>query len=161
MNNLFCGIDPSFSNTGVIVINNECSIIDQRLISTKKKDDIYDIERRMIFIVEDLSYFLTKYFKDLKLILIEGISYGSKGEASSQLAALNYFVRIFMLENNLPYGVISPTSLKKFVTGKGQCKKNLILKEVYKKWNMDFEDDNLADSYALSRMSQFNYNRGN
>jgi len=155
---LFCGIDASFSGTGVMVIDNECNIIDQRLISTKKSDDIYDIEKRMIFIVEDLSFFLTKYFHDLKLTLIEGISFGSKGEGADQLAALNYFIRIFMVENNILFGAIPPTSLKKFTTGSGQCKKNLMLKEVYKRWNVDFSDDNLCDSYALSRLAQHNYN---
>lgn len=156
---LFCGIDASFSGTGVVVIDNEFNIINQRLISTKKKDDPYDIEKRMIFVVEDLSSFLTKYFKDLRLILLEGISYGSTGDGAAQLAALNYFIRIFLFQNDLNYGEIPPTTLKKFVTGTGQCKKNLMLKEVYKKWGVDFSDDNLCDAYGLARLAQFNYNK--
>jgi hypothetical protein len=34
-----------------------------------------------------------------------------------------------------------------------------MLKEVYKKWGEDFDDDNICDSYALARLAQFNYNK--
>jgi hypothetical protein len=44
--------------------------------------------------------------------------------------------------------------LKKYVTGKGQgVKKNQILLSVYKKWGVEFMDDNAADSYALARIA--------
>jgi len=148
---LFCGIDASFSGTGLVVIDNEFKIVDQKLISTKKKDDDYDIEKRMIFIVEELSLFLTKYFIDLKFTMIEGISYGSTGDGAAQLAALNYFIRIFLFENKVNYSEVTPSRLKKFVSGKGQSKKEMMLKEVYKRWGEDFDDNNLCDSYCLAR----------
>jgi len=158
-NKLYVGIDASFSGTGVVIINNEFKIIEQRLIGTKKRDDIYDIEHRMLYIVKALE-FLLKYKNDIKLVLIEGLSYGSTGDGAAQLAALNYFIRIFLLQNDIPYGSVTPSSLKKFVTGTGQCKKNLMLKEVYKKWGEDFQDDNLCDSYALSRYAYEIYKKG-
>lgn len=158
-NNLFVGIDASFSGTGVVIINNDFKIIEQRLIGTKKReDDEYDIEHRMLYIIKALESLL-EYKQDIKLILIEGISFGSTGDGAAQLAALNYFIRIFLLNNNIPYSSVTPTNLKKFVTGTGQCKKNLMLKEVYKKWGEDFQDDNICDAYCLSRMSHFKFNK--
>jgi Holliday junction resolvasome RuvABC endonuclease subunit len=48
---------------------------------------------------------------------------------------------------------VPPTSLKKYVTGKGQgVPKSQMLLHVYKKWNVDITDDNAADSYALARL---------
>ena len=155
---LYVGIDASFSGTGVVVMNNEFKIIEQRLIGTKKRDSIYDIEERMLYIVKALECIL-KYKKDIKLALIEGISYGSTGDGAAQLAALNYFIRIFLLQNEIPYSDVSPSKLKQFVSGKGQSKKNMMLKEVYKKWGEDFDDGNICDSYALARLAQFNYNK--
>lgn len=159
-NNLFVGIDASFSGTGVVIINNEYKIIEQKLIGTKRTDDEYDIEYRMLYIIKSLESLL-EYKQDIKLVLLEGISFGSTGEGAAQLAALNYFIRIFLLNNNIPYSSISPNSLKKFVTGTGQCKKNLMLKEVYKKWGEDFQDDNICDAYCLSRMANFKFNKIN
>lgn len=48
---------------------------------------------------------------------------------------------------------IPPTSLKKYVTGKGTgVQKNQMLLQVYKKWSVEFDDDNAADSYGIARL---------
>jgi hypothetical protein len=49
--------------------------------------------------------------------------------------------------------IVPPTSLKKYVTGKGQgTSKSQILLNVYKKWGAEFTDDNAADSYGLAHI---------
>ncbi len=48
--------------------------------------------------------------------------------------------------------IVPPTSLKKYVTGKGNTQKNQMLMHVFKKWNLEFTDDNAADSYALAHL---------
>ena len=155
-NKIFCGIDPSISATGLIIIDNNVNIIEEKLICTKKKDHPQDIEYRILEIIQKLQCLLN-YKDKIKLVLIEGISYGSTGDGAAQLAALNYAIRIWLLLQNIPYKEIPPSSVKKFVTGKGNCKKNLMLKEVYKKWNVDFSDDNLCDAYSLARLAKHNY----
>ena len=48
---------------------------------------------------------------------------------------------------------IPPTMLKKYVTGKGTgVQKNQMLLQVYKKWGIEFTDDNAADSYGIARI---------
>lgn len=48
---------------------------------------------------------------------------------------------------------IPPTMLKKYVTGKGTgVQKNQMLLQVYKKWGVEFTDDNAADSYGIARI---------
>jgi crossover junction endodeoxyribonuclease RuvC len=50
---------------------------------------------------------------------------------------------------------VAPTSLKKYITGKGtKVQKNQILLQVYKKWGVEFTDDNAADSYGLARIAR-------
>lgn len=157
-NKFFCGIDPSLSATGLIIIDNDLNIVEQKLICTKKQNIYQDIEYRILNIIEKLQCILTNKDKDkIKMVLIEGISYGSTGDGAAQLAALNYAIRIWLLLQNIPYKDAPPSAVKKFVTGKGNCKKNLMLKEVYKKWNVDFSDDNLCDAYALARLAKHNY----
>lgn len=157
---LFCGIDASFSGTGLIIIDQDNNIIKEQLISTNKKNDIFDIEKRIIYITKQLECIL-EFKNELKLTLIEGLSYGSTGDGAAQLAALNYYIRIFLLQNNINYGFPTPPALKKFVTGKGNCKKNLMLKEVYKKWGVDFTDDNICDAYSLSRLAKHIFYKNN
>ena len=152
----FCGIDPSMSATGLIIIDNDLNIVEQKLICTKKQNIYQDIEYRILNIIEKLQCILIHKDK-IKMVLIEGISYGSTGDGAAQLAALNYAIRIWLLLQNIPYKDAPPSAVKKFVTGKGNCKKNLMFKEVYKKWNVDFSDDNLCDAYALARLAKHNY----
>lgn len=49
--------------------------------------------------------------------------------------------------------IVQPTSLKKYITGKGNAKKNEILLAVYRKWGVEFSDDNAADSYGLAHIA--------
>jgi len=48
---------------------------------------------------------------------------------------------------------IPPMTLKKYAAGKGNAKKQEMLMQIYKRWDIEFNDDNAADSYALARLS--------
>jgi Holliday junction resolvasome RuvABC endonuclease subunit len=48
---------------------------------------------------------------------------------------------------------IPPMTLKKFASGKGTSKKQEMLLQIYKRWGMEFSDDNAADAYALARLA--------
>jgi len=49
--------------------------------------------------------------------------------------------------------IVPPTNLKKYVTGKGNgVSKSQMLLQVYKKWGVEFNDDNAADSYGLAHL---------
>lgn len=48
---------------------------------------------------------------------------------------------------------IPPMTLKKYATGKGTSKKQEMLMQIYKRYGVEFNDDNAADSYALARLA--------
>lgn len=48
---------------------------------------------------------------------------------------------------------VPPMTLKKYATGKGTAKKQEMLMQMYKRWKIEFNDDNAADSYALARLA--------
>lgn len=48
---------------------------------------------------------------------------------------------------------VPPMTLKKYATGKGNAKKQEMLMQMYKRWSVEFNDDNAADSYALARLA--------
>jgi Holliday junction resolvasome RuvABC endonuclease subunit len=49
--------------------------------------------------------------------------------------------------------VVPPMTLKKYATGKGTSKKQEMLLQIYKRWGIEFSDDNAADAYALARLA--------
>ena len=51
---------------------------------------------------------------------------------------------------------IPPMTLKKYAAGKGNAKKQEMLMQIFKRWGLEFNDDNAADSYALARLASGN-----
>lgn len=151
-NYFFVGIDLSLTNTGLIILNEKSEIIKQELISTKSSDEI---EKRLLEIEEKLA-FIPNIVR-LQNVYIEGLSYGSTGHSILELGALHYIIRIFLYKKNTNYKIIQPGTLKKFITGKGNAKKNLMLMKVFKRWGVEFNDDNLCDAFSLAKMALDEY----
>ena len=145
----YCGLDLSLVGTGLVIINNQFEIINQSLFSTTPKQITED---RLISITADIEKEISQWCgNEPTIIYIEGLAFGARGQAMLELAALHYFVRIFLYTSHYDYKVIPPTQVKKFVTGKGNAKKELMLLKTYKKWGETFEDNNMCDAYCLAR----------
>ena len=149
---VFVGIDHSLTGTAVVVIDQDGCILEEKLIKTTN-DDIDEV--RMTHIIDELS-FVPKIVR-LKRVYIEGPSYMSTGQAVLQMGALHYLIRIFLYRKKVKYKIISPGTLKKFITGSGAAKKEQMLLQIYKKWNIEFKDNNTADAYGLARLAMQEY----
>jgi crossover junction endodeoxyribonuclease RuvC len=145
---VFVGIDHSMTGTGVVVIDQNGNILEQKLIKTTADDSD---EKRMVTILDNLS-FIPKIVK-LKTVYIEGPSFASQGQAVLQMGALHYLIRIFLFRKKINYKIIAPGSLKKFICGNGNAKKEHMLLNIYKRWNIEFNDNNIADAYGLAMMA--------
>ena len=146
----FIGLDLAFANNGVVILDEEGNIIHQEVLSTSKKDPD---EVRLINIRTKLNSLL----QDNDIVCLEGLSFGSQGMSLAQLGAVHYITRVLLYERNIDFSLVTPSTLKKFVTGKGNCKKDLILLKVFQKWGVEFSNDNLADAYSLARFALNNY----
>lgn len=47
--------------------------------------------------------------------------------------------------------VVPPTSLKKFITGKGNASKKDVVAAVQERWDSSIKNDNVADAYGLAQ----------
>jgi len=148
--NIYVGIDQSMNSTGIVFIDTNYNIQKKMIISSDTNLENYE---RIMQIGDDLLFELLKCSeKDNEIFCcIEGISYGSHGRGVIQQGSLHNYIRILLKKHNIFNIVCEPTVLKKFVTGKGQCKKELMLMKIYKKWKIEFDNSDLADAYALAR----------
>jgi Holliday junction resolvasome RuvABC endonuclease subunit len=87
----------------------------------------------------------------VELVVIENYSFGSKFNMA-MLVEIGTITRYFVKQEGYTLMTVAPTTLKKFVTGKGAAMKNLVLKEAHKKWGFDFSDDNECDAACLGVM---------
>ena len=149
---LFVGVDPSINATGLVILDEKANIVEQRLFSVKA-----DLFEESLLKYEKEIEFIPNIVK-LKAVHIEGPSYQSQGQSILQMGAIHFLLRLFLFKKNINYKVIAPGTLKKFVAGKGNAKKDLMLLKTYKKWGVEFDDHNLSDSYGLARMAMEEYN---
>jgi crossover junction endodeoxyribonuclease RuvC len=147
---LTIGIDLSLAKTGCVKIKNN-EVVYKKLITSKPpKQKSPEVELERLMKIRD-SIDIT----DVDLAVIEGMAYmATKTTAIMQLAGLNYMVREFLYLNNIKFVIVPPTSLKKFITGKGNCAKDLMLLETYKRYKVSFEDDNICDAFGLATIGE-------
>ena len=93
-------------------------------------------------------------------VFIEGFAFAANGNRALQLAGVGYMIRHALWKRGVPYLEITPNQGKKFLTGKHNCDKNLVLKEVYKRYRtpagepIDVEDDNIADAINMAMIGR-------
>lgn len=140
-------IDPGCAQLGVIVLRNNDILYQNTLVATTK-----GIAR------------LAKYRDALnKLMLtyavtdgvIEGYSYMSKWRAHD-LGEVGGIIRLLFYDSKIQLTIVPPPTLKKFVSGKGNSKKELMMLHAFRKWGKEFPDTHQCDAYCLARYLQEN-----
>ena len=143
---MLMAIDPSLNEAGICIFDDENRLLYTCTINNPEK---LTGMKRLSYIKKNLIYIIKKYKIDY--VGIEDYSYGSKGQAIINLGELGGIIRLYLYEHKIIFKVISPTTIKKFITNKGNSKKELMLLKVYKKYGIEFENNNICDAYALGK----------
>jgi len=85
----------------------------------------------------------------IDVCLIEGYSYGSKGQSVYQIAELGGIVRFWLYQHEITTVEITPATLKKFTTGVGNCGKDAMIAAAIRRFYFQGTDNNEADAYML------------
>lgn len=142
----YIGIDQSYSGFGLVLLQPDGSHE-----AALKKFDLKKFENPAHRLVAVINWLDDQIDVQATAVCMEGYANGAKfgrelaGELGGQVKT--YF---WTHHQTMPF-IVPPTVLKKYVTGKGTAKKNEMLLGVYKRWDVEFKDDNLADAYALAR----------
>lgn len=151
--NVAVGIDQSYSGFGITLLDTDTGEWHTEVF--KAPGSHID---RLIWIKDYLTANLGSLvnYADNIDVGMEGYAYGS--QMANMAGELGAIVKVVCYEQlsdyhgKYPY-IIPPTMIKKYVTGKGTgVQKNQILLNVYKKWGVEFTDDNAADSYAIAHL---------
>ena len=146
----FAGLDLSLTETGLVILDKNFKILQQIVVTTNPS---VNIECR----ISEIKESIWKFFNKESIIYVEGLSFGSRGGKMLELAGLHYYIRTHLYLAGFDYKPVPPTVVKKFITGKGNCKKELMLLKVYKKFGIEFENNNLCDAYSLARYAVEQY----
>jgi len=145
------GLDMSLSSTGFCIKRGEEITIET--IKTTPRTCNNDLDR-LEHIVNEI---MARIPDDVRLICIEDYyvpQSRAQFGAAINLVSLGTLMRIALYNKGCPFYVPTASQLKKFATGKGNVQKNIVLREVYKRWGVDAKDDNQADACTLAYMAE-------
>ncbi len=148
----FIGLDLSLSSSGCASVSEDGHIL--KTIKTKP-DKFKDDLERLIFIRDKIAEFACN--PSTRLICIEDVYIPPKlasSNSSLKLSMLGGIVRVMLYEKHIPFCLVTPMQLKKFITGKGAGEKSLILREVFRRWEVEASDDNQADAVGLAHLAR-------
>ena len=118
---------------------------------------VHDLEKSALGELEKMDFILEWLKPRLRpdlLVMIENFAFCAQGKAVLQLAGLQYLVRHQLFKSGTPFRLISPNQAKKFLTGRHNSGKDVILKEVLKRYRIDVDDHNVADAINFNRIGQ-------
>jgi Holliday junction resolvasome RuvABC endonuclease subunit len=154
--NVTIGIDQSLTGFALTVLSLEDP---QKHLTWVYKSPYFGIERLVDirqWLVDTLNYVEMEIDMTIVDIAMEGTVLAS--QAALVLGELSATVRLAIYDSfdekdyrRYPLKV-PPMTLKKYAAGKGNAKKQEMLLQIYKRWGVEFNDDNAADSYALARL---------
>ncbi|WP_286902069.1 crossover junction endodeoxyribonuclease RuvC [Vreelandella sedimenti] len=151
------GIDQSMTKTGVVIFDNDSqAMIHHEIIETKlNKVDALDSFKRVAEIASRIEFLCDLY--SVETVRIEGLSYGSVGQATRTLAGLHYVIVDRLIHASIDVAVIAPTALKKAATRSGRADKQQMLeavpeddREQLSKYGKTKGRYDLADAYHLA-----------
>lgn len=135
------GLDPSLTATGVALPDGRVMVLQPPKCCNRGM-------RRLAWLRNKVLALIVGY--EVGLVFIEGYSYGSRHSHAHSLGELGGVLRLAIHETNgVEYIDVPPSSLKKFATGKGNAKKELVLVEAVKRLGYQGSNDNEADALWL------------
>ena len=147
------GLDVSITSTGFCVIDSSFNILN--LGNVTSKPGLHDT-MRFNTIWDELSDKVA-FDHETDTVMIEAYAMQSRrGNILVRLAELTGMIKS-RLVRDCKFHVnqtlkCSPSTLKKYALGSGKAEKSMILKTIYKKWNVDIDQDDIGDAYVLSRI---------
>jgi Holliday junction resolvasome RuvABC endonuclease subunit len=146
---VWMGIDQSLTAFAVSVIDKN-GIHDTRVLKSKLRG-VSRLDEIDAWLAETLTYW--KAGAGIADVAMEGTVVHSA--SASVLGELAGVVKLRLHHAGFRPLIVPPMSLKKFVIGNAKnAAKSQMLMATYKRYGVEFSDDNAADAYGLARISR-------
>ena len=146
-NKYYIGLDLSLTGTGIAVINQNDKIAHVETLKNKLRG-----EERLAYLEDAIRGTLNIY--PPSLICVEGYAMGIRTGQSFSIGELGGVIKLMLWEEEKDFHIVSPTSLKKYVLGKGVGDKDMIIMNVFKRWGFEAKTSDEADAYVLARIAK-------
>lgn len=112
-------IDQSYTSSGVVVLTDEGELETFHLHSSDSEQDPF---YRAWHIAQHIVTVATE--NQVRFVALEGLAYAKAGDSTRDLAGLQFVITCMLrYVHGYHVEIIYPTTIKKFATGRGNCKK--------------------------------------
>lgn len=111
------------------------------------------VKRGGIFRLARLVQTLKEKVVGAHFVVMEDLAFAAR-DRNHERAGLAYIIRYRLFLAEIPYVLIAPTTLKKFVTGAGNSEKSRMVLTVFKRWGIETANDNEADAIGLLQIGR-------
>lgn len=132
------GIDPSLTATGIATEADHWTAPEPRFTGDHRLHDLW------------LQVNMAVTGDGPCLAVIEDLPTHAHGAGKTGMA--HGIVRHCLLDNHVPYVVVTPATLKKYATGKGNATKADMRMALYQRTGADVRDDNQVDAIWLRHL---------
>jgi len=153
---IYVGVDPGSKNCAMVAWSPTRGLITTWKPKGTMPTGVLRLRRLMVSISDELQKLECQ--GRICKIAMEGYSMFEKfgQHASGEVGAAIKLTILGCFDAQDPRAyplIVQPQTLKKFVSGSGNTRKDMIPKEILKRWAMDFNDPNIAEAYALARVA--------
>lgn len=145
----FVGLDLSLNDTGLAILYEN----DGMFYADVKSGKLRGVERLNSIREQIMSILRKQYvFRYNTFIGIEGYAFGAFGNAIYGIGEIGGVIRWSLYNAGLDFCVIPPTRIKKYVTGKGNANKEMMVSNINRLYLKEFKkkDHNIADALGLA-----------
>lgn len=128
------GLDLSISATGVAAPDGSTSTI-----KTRDRDG----DRRLTHIRDTIAGLCA----GVDLAVVEDLP--THAHSAGITGMVHGAVRVALLDAGVPYALVTPATLKKYATGNGSVKKSGMILAAYKRFGVEFDDEDQCDAAWL------------
>lgn len=154
------GIDQSLTGFAVTALNvsnpeaYETWVYKSDYRGVKRLSDISNwLQKKLRWLVQEQGCFIQDIAMEGTVLASQSALVLGELSATVKLTLWGFFKDYDHQEHLKVPLQIPPMTLKKYAAGKGNAKKQEMLMQIYKRWGIEFSDDNAADSYALARLA--------
>lgn len=151
------GVDASLTSTGLALLDqNTGSVIGTGTVGSSKLRG----GERLKHNLEKFREFYRPQEKYLQMIVLEDYAFGAGGALQSQrfLQTAEWTgvikVEMALVFPNVPLVLVSPPTLKKFVTGSGNSPKENLMLEAYKRFGWEAPTNDEIDALGLAALGR-------
>lgn len=146
----FVGIDPS-THIGLVTLE-EDAVLCTRTFDLKGVKSAQGFKRSKM-LAAGVGNFIDEWATPDTVFVIEGYVLHTKSSIAL-LIEIGTLIRLALYERQREWWTVPPTTLKHFVTGKGNADKQAMAKAVQQRWNFFSASHDVNDAFGLAQIGR-------